>query len=306
MAMDAKQIEAKAKDLGKAATSNESSAVILGLLKDIQTGVRPTEDLLRKTRIGILVNKFKSSKTPEIARLSSEIVSKWRTEVNKQKQGGGSAASRGSSSSPRPGQNGTGASTPASATPSDKASKLSVPPDKRTWKADKVEINHSGSKVRDSCTGLMYDGLCMGSTEPPKTILARAIAVEIAAYDHLGPETKEQYKTKIRSLFQNLKNKSNPKLRVRVVSGEITAEQFVRMTSDELKSVEQREADAKLRKENMDKAMVPQQERSIRQSLQCGKCGQRKVTYTEAQTRSADEPMTLFCTCTNCGKSWRQ
>ncbi|KAJ5766750.1 uncharacterized protein N7511_004366 [Penicillium nucicola] len=306
MAMDAKQIEAKAKDLGKAATSNEPSAVILGLLKDIQTGVRPTEDLLRKTRIGILVNKFKSSKSPEIARLSSEIVSKWRTEVNKQKQGGGSAASRGSSGSPRPGQNGTGASTPIAATPSDKASKLSVPPDKRTWKMDKVEVNHTGSKVRDSCTGLMYDGLCMGSTEPPKIVLARAIAVEVAAHEHLGPETKEAYKTKIRSLFQNLKNKSNPQLRVRVVSGEITADDFVRMTSDELKSVEQREADAKLRKENMDKAMVPQQERSISQSLQCGKCGQRKVTYTEAQTRSADEPMTLFCTCTNCGKSWRQ
>ncbi|KAJ6133517.1 hypothetical protein N7471_008732 [Penicillium samsonianum] len=306
MAMDAKEIEAKAKALGKAATSNESSAVILSLLKDIQTGVRATEDLLRQTRIGIIVNKFKQSKTPEVARLSSEIVSKWRTEVNKQKQGGGTAASRGSSGSPRPAQNGTGVSTPAAATPSDKASKLSVPPDKRTWKADGAEINHTGNRVRDSCTGLMYDGLCVGSTEPPKVVLSRAIAVEISAYKYLGPETKEEYRTKIRSLFQNLKNKSNPKLRVRVVEGEITAERFVRMTHDELRSVEQREADAKIQKENMDKAMVAQQERSISKSLQCGKCGQRKVTYTEAQTRAADEPMTLFCTCLNCGKSWRQ
>ncbi|EKV19043.1 Transcription elongation factor S-II [Penicillium digitatum] len=306
MAMDAKEIEAKAKALGKAATSNEPPAVILGLLKDIQTGVRATEDLLRQTRIGIIVNKFKQSKTPEVARLSSEIVSKWRTEVNKQKQGGGSAASRGSSGSPRPAQNATGASTPAAATPSDKASKLSVPPDKRTWKADGAEINHTGNRVRDSCTGLMYDGLCVGSTEPPKVILSRAIAVEISAYKYLGPETKEEYRTKIRSLFQNLKNKSNPKLRVRVVEGEITSDQFVRMSHDELRSVEQREADAKIQKENMDKAMVAQQERSISKSLQCGKCGQRKVTYTEAQTRAADEPMTLFCTCLNCGKSWRQ
>ena len=47
-------------------------------------------------------------------------------------------------------------------------------------------------------------------------------------------------------------------------------------------------------------------DRKVSTSLQCGKCGQRKVTYTEAQTRSADEPMTLFCTCLNCGKSWRQ
>lgn len=305
MAMDAKEIEAKAKALGKAATSNESSVVILGLLKDIQTGVRATEDLLRQTRIGIIVNKFKQSKTPEVARLSSEIVSKWRTEVNKQKQGGRTAAARGSSS-PRPAQNGTAASTPASTTPTDKASKLSVHPDKRTWKADGVEVNHTGSKVRDSCTGLMYDGLCLGSTESSKIIVARAIAVETAAFKHLGPESKEEYRTKIRSLFQNLKNKSNPKLRVRVLEGEITPDEFVRMSHDELRSVEQREADAKIQKENMDKAMVAKAERSISKTLQCGKCGKREVTYTEAQTRAADEPMTLFCTCTNCGKSWRQ
>ncbi|KAJ5624314.1 transcription elongation factor S-II [Penicillium lagena] len=302
--MDAKEIDAKAKSLTKAATQNEPASVILNMLKDLQKGVRATEDLLRQTRIGIIVNKFKQHKSPEVARLSGEIVSKWRNEVNKQKTGGASAANRGSSGSPRPAQN--GAATPSSTTTSDKASKLSVPPDKRTWKADAVDINQTGNKVRDSCLGLMYDGLCVGSTDSPKAVLAKASAVEAAAYDTLGPETKEQYRTKIRSLFQNLKNKSNPMLRVRVMSGEITPDHFIRMTHDELRSAEQRDADEKIKKENMDKAMVAQAERSISTSLQCGKCGQRKVTYTEAQTRSADEPMTLFCTCLNCGKSWRQ
>ncbi|KAJ5820286.1 hypothetical protein N7474_005877 [Penicillium riverlandense] len=302
--MESKEIDAKAKSLTKAATQNEPASVILNMLKDLQKGVRATEDLLRQTRIGIIVNKFKQHKSPEVARLSGEIVSKWRNEVNKQKTGGASAANRGSSGSPRPAQN--GAATPSSTSMSDKASKLSVPPDKRTWKADGVDTSQTGNKVRDSCLGLMYDGLCVGSTESPKAILAKASAVEAAAYDSLGPETKEQYRTKIRSLFQNLKNKSNPMLRVRVMSGEITPDHFIRMTHDELRSAEQRDADEKIKKENMDKAMVAQAERSISTSLQCGKCGQRKVTYTEAQTRSADEPMTLFCTCLNCGKSWRQ
>ncbi|KAJ5594413.1 uncharacterized protein N7459_000621 [Penicillium hispanicum] len=300
--MDAKEIEAKAKALGKASTSNEPPSVILNLLKELQSGVRATEDLLRQTRIGIIVNKFKQSKSPEVARLASEIVSKWRNEVNKQK----SSASRGSSGSPRPAQNGTGVSTPAGATPSDKGSKLAVDPDKRTWKADGVEINVTNNKVRDSCTGLIYDGLCLGSKEAPKDVLAKARSVEAAAYSSLGPETKEEYRSKLRSLFMNLKNKSNPRLRVRVLSGEISPESFVRMSSDELRSAEQREADDKIKKKNMNDAMVAQAERSISTSLQCGKCGQRKVTYTEAQTRSADEPMTLFCTCLNCGKSWRQ
>lgn len=37
----------------------------------------------------------------------------------------------------------------------------------------------------------------------------------------------------------------------------------------------------------------------------CGKCQQRKCTYFEMQTRSADEPMTCFITCLNCGNRWK-
>ena len=39
---------------------------------------------------------------------------------------------------------------------------------------------------------------------------------------------------------------------------------------------------------------------------QCNGCKMRKCTYYELQTRSADEPMTLFIHCLNCGKRWTQ
>ena len=39
--------------------------------------------------------------------------------------------------------------------------------------------------------------------------------------------------------------------------------------------------------------------------FKCNRCKQRKCTYYELQTRSADEPMTVFVTCLNCGKRWR-
>ena len=38
----------------------------------------------------------------------------------------------------------------------------------------------------------------------------------------------------------------------------------------------------------------------------CTRCWKRECTYYEMQTRSADEPMTIFITCLNCGKHWRQ
>ena len=301
--MDSKEIELKTKALTKAATQNETSSTIISLLKELQQGVKASEDLLRSTRVGIVVNKLKQHKTPDVARLSSEIVSKWRSDVNKQKATGSPAAQR-ASASPRPsGANGSPANA---ATPSDKASKLSVPPDKRSWKVDGVDTNQTSNRIRDSCIGLLYDGLAVTSTEAPRAVLSKAVAVEVAAYNSMGPETKEQYRTKIRSLYQNLKNKSNPTLRTRVLNNDVTPEHFVAMSHDELRSAEQREQDRRIQKENMDKAMVAQGEKSISTSLQCGKCGQRKVTYTEAQTRSADEPMTVFCTCLNCGKSWKQ
>ena len=37
----------------------------------------------------------------------------------------------------------------------------------------------------------------------------------------------------------------------------------------------------------------------------CGRCKSRKVTYYQLQIRSADEPMTTFCTCHNCDNRWK-
>merc|ERR1711991_193074 len=38
----------------------------------------------------------------------------------------------------------------------------------------------------------------------------------------------------------------------------------------------------------------------------CGKCKCPKTSYFMMQTRSADEPMTVFISCIQCGNSWRK
>jgi DNA-directed RNA polymerase subunit M/transcription elongation factor TFIIS len=38
--------------------------------------------------------------------------------------------------------------------------------------------------------------------------------------------------------------------------------------------------------------------------FKCGRCGERKHTYYITQTRSADEPATVFYTCINCKKTF--
>lgn len=59
----------------------------------------------------------------------------------------------------------------------------------------------------------------------------RAVAIENAVAEELGVNSGG-YKAKIRSLFVNLKDKNNPSLRESVVSGDIAAADFAKMTSE--------------------------------------------------------------------------
>ena len=299
--MEAKEVAEKSKLLQKATAAGEPPANIIRILNELKTGVTASEDLLRLTKIGVIVNRSKQSKDPEIARTASDIVKKWRDDIQKSK-GAGSPARK---ASPAAGTDGKASTNGVKSPLTSNGDKPPVPPSQRDFKKDGVKIDHTNQETRDRCIGLFYNGLCFQSTASPSSVLEVAIAVEKAAFDSFGPETNAAYSTKNRSLFLNLKNKSNPGLRQRVMDGEITPDRFVNMSNDELKTAERKEKDKELVKENMKDSQVPQAEKSISATLQCGKCGRKQVSYSQAQTRSADEPMTTFCECMYCGKRWK-
>jgi transcription elongation factor S-II len=301
--MDVKEVELRGRAIAKAMSGGEPASSLVKLLNDLKQGMKATEDLLRTTRIGVTVNKLRTHKDPQVAQLANSLVQSWREEVNKEKRKAGNKPA-----APKVPNGATATASPASTSQSPappKSKKHSVAPDKRNHKTDNVNWQVTGDMVRDNCVKLMYDGLAHMSEELPNDIIAVAREVEAAAYSNDNMKLSESYKTKMRSLYQNLKNKSNPGLRKRVLSGEISAKKFVVMTHDELKSAERRAEDERLEKENMNQAMVAQVEKSISSSLTCGKCKQKKVSYSQAQTRSADEPMTTFCECMNCGNRWK-
>jgi len=152
----------------------------------------------------------------------------------------------------------------------------------------------------------MYNGLAYRSTDHQDVVLAKAVAVEDAAFRlYGGDEKNKEYPKKIRSLFQNLKNKTNAELGRSVMAGDISPDRLVSMSDVELLSSEQRKTNELYEKENMKKAQVPMMEKSVTSEFKCSRCGQRKVSYNQAQTRSADEPMTTFCECTVCGHNWK-
>ncbi|KAK5172159.1 transcription elongation factor TFIIS [Saxophila tyrrhenica] len=260
--MDAKQLQEAAILLKKAHEKDEPPSTILTLLQPLEKWA-PTEDLMRSSKIGVYVNKCRNSKDPKVNALASNLVNKWKKAVQKKPGTASPAPGKGGVN----GVNGTGRSGTSSPAPPVKKEapprKHSVAPEKRTAKEDGVNTGHTGNAVRDGCIMLIYNGLCFMSEESPDDVLAAATRVEEAAFQEYAPETSATYKQKMRSLHLNLKMKQNTELRKDVYSGAIDPKRFVTMTSDELKSEDQRKEIKKLEKENMNKAMTAVEEKAI-------------------------------------------
>jgi DNA-directed RNA polymerase subunit M/transcription elongation factor TFIIS len=115
------------------------------------------------------------------------------------------------------------------------------------------------------------------------------------------------YLTLVRRIVSNLHSKSyvkNNELIERYKKNEITFQDICSMnhyTLFESKWKERIEHQKLIEKRHIEgnKSMATEQ-------FLCTRCHKRECTYYEMQTRSADEPMTIFINCLNCGKNWRQ
>ena len=85
-------------------------------------------------------------------------------------------------------------------------------------------------------------------------IFTRAKGIESTVLSEFG-NVSAQYKSKIRSLYVNLKDKNNPGLRESVVSGDLPVARLCKMTSQEMASEERKAADSKIRAENLFKTL---------------------------------------------------
>lgn len=117
---------------------------------------------------------------------------------------------------------------------------------------------------------------------------------------------KKIYINKARSLYTNLVPNNyinNKRLLLRVKNREFTPEKLVNMNSQELFPEHWKQLiDEKYKR---DKVLYETKKESMTDQFKCAKCKGRETCYYELQTRSADEPMTIFITCLNCGNRWK-
>nr|XP_031861404.1 transcription elongation factor S-II [Kwoniella shandongensis]KAA5528476.1 transcription elongation factor S-II [Kwoniella shandongensis] len=331
--MDAAALTASVKELNEANQAGKTEDVTR-LLKKLKAEVEPTEDLLRSSKAGVAIAKLRNHSSAAIGALAKEIVKSWREvidenkkkrkrtdggeEVKKEDGGAKRVKAEGSSSAASPAAPTPPTAAATSSTPDVKpttASSSSPPPRQplstidslrttpRTAKldgiadslrADASDEGGAADSVRDKCVVMIYDALAGDSTAQKKILTERAVGIEKAAYKAMNFSTGNDYRAKMRSLFLNLKDKGNPALRNEIVLGYISTDKVANMSKDEMASESVRALKEKIASDNLFKAKAVGETQAETDAFKCGRCQQRKCTYYQMQTRSADEPMTTF------------
>ena len=108
------------------------------------------------------------------------------------------------------------------------------------------------------------------------------------------------YVSKLWSVLSNLKNSELIK---QIKNNEILPQNVAFMTHQEMNPNHWK--DMIERKIRRDESKYSTNLEASTDMFTCRKCKSKKCTYYELQTRSADEPATIFVSCLNCGKNWK-
>lgn len=282
-------------------TADHSSSV--DLLKSLQDK-KLNLNVLQKTRIGMTVNNFrKASSNDEVISIAKSLIKSWKKLL----------PGDNSQSSSKNGDNRKSSNSPENSRDSesqesneDKMEETAEKREKReSSTSDDITAPPTNDTIRLKCRELLASALkveCeMKSSSNPDDLAAH---IE----EHIFQEfknTDSKYKTRVRSRISNLKDKRNAKLRENVLCGLISTERIASMPTEDMANEKMKELRAKYTKEGINDHQMAKTEGTVTDLFKCGKCGKNKCTYNQMQTRSADEPMTTFVFCMECGNRWK-
>ncbi|XP_073667658.1 transcription elongation factor A protein 3 isoform X13 [Paramisgurnus dabryanus] len=164
----------------------------------------------------------------------------------------------------------------------------------------------TGDSIRDKCIEMLAAALRTDDDYKDYGTNCETMAAEIE--DHVYQEIKAtdmKYKNRVRSRISNLKDPKNPNLRKNVLAGAIDLRRIATMSAEEMASDELKQLRNVLTQEAIREHQMAKTGGTTTDLLQCGKCRKKNCTYNQVQTRSADEPMTTFVLCNECGNRWK-
>lgn len=139
-----------------------------------------------------------------------------------------------------------------------------------------------------------------------KNLKIKIVEIEDKLNETLKGETP--YLNRVLEIIHNLKDEKNEEFRENIINGKIKPEELCTMNSVDMLSKNKQKEIEKEKEKKVDEVRTDWQEKhgQVTEGVyKCKVCGGRKTIQHEQQTRSADEPMTLFITCLNCKNTWR-
>uniref|UniRef100_A0A3P9ABD8 Transcription elongation factor n=1 Tax=Esox lucius TaxID=8010 RepID=A0A3P9ABD8_ESOLU len=295
MAKD-QEVERIAKKLDKMVHKKNTDGAI-DLLRELKN-MKMSLETLQSTRIGMSVNAVrKQSSEEEVQTLAKTLIKSWKKLLDGAE---GKAAEekkkevsplRSSMSTDSPGSSDRSKKQPLPETP--KTPTTPTTPKFTSFPPAPVTTD----TVRTKCRELLEAAL---QTDGDHITIG-------ADTEHLAEfrSTDQKYKSRLRSRISNLKDPKNPDLRRNVLAGNISAERIANMAAEEMASAELKEMRKALTKDAIREHQLSKVGGTETDMFQCGKCRGKNCTYTQVQTRSADEPMTTFVLCNGCGNRWK-
>ena len=271
-----------------------------------------TLPILSDTLVGTVVSKFKSHS--QLGDVAKSLIKKWKQMAKQQQQ-------QQQQQPPAVRQMSMGASSVASSSTTTAAVPeittdewADLPLLRRNIRSKLLSILKLSKKSTltegkdDDEAKFSHEQLCV----------SRSNDIEEAMYTLCGGTDGDAYKEKARTLCFNLKK--NELLRNQVLRKRLSATELVTMSSDQLATTEQQVEREETTKKLQDSRRLDWEQANedkinemcgikgdlLKASLfTCGRCKSIKTTSTQKQTRSADEPMTVFVLCMNCGNRWK-
>ena len=298
--------ESLSKELNKDDSSSERCNDIIDQLDAVQD---MSLAVLSETLVGTVVSKFKAHSDADVAAKAKGLVKKWKQLAKQAGAGSATKAKAKPVAARKPAPSNAPAVAASSSSAEGSAEWNQLPPLRKNT-ANKLHQTFELSTASLTKSEIHIDAI--------KSLnISRATEVEAACHEY-SKGIKQNYLEKIRSLIFNLKKNSD--LRENVILGSTQAETLVTLEPEQLATAETN----KERNETMEKLkdsrrldwdqanegkineMCGIKGDLLKASLfTCGRCKSIKTTSTQKQTRSADEPMTVFVFCINCGNRWK-
>lgn len=235
------------------------------------------------SKINVTIKELKKSKNQALLKELKNIISKWKKVVNQDEP----------EKNPKPKPN---------------------PKVKSPIKEEKDEFPEEylldGVSHRNNTRKKLYLNLktCLENEEDKDTkkkeLIEKVVKIEEIIYNKLKGESP--YTNRVLEILHNIK--TNEEFKKQIVKGIITPEKLATMDVIDMVDKNKKEEieEAIKNKVNSVRSDWDQKHAKVTSGVyKCRKCGCDKTTQHEMQTRSADEPMTLFIHCVECGNSWK-